>query len=288
MDVEREHQDCRDAVTVSMGETLRGSQWLRGRRFFAVVDSTNRVAKEALHRDPAIAPALFWSRDQTAGRGRQGRTWISSRGSLTFSLAVGAKDLPENRLNWPLAALVVGLAVCDGVEEVAPALQTKLKWPNDVYLNERKLAGVLIESTSNPSQGLVIGVGVNVCNDLKTADREVRQRAIAIHAKANCSPIHQDELVSNTLTAIVTHIERRLLSWQRSPATLIDDYRNRCLLTGREIELTQCQHLLRGICRGINGNGELMIEDAGEKTAVRTGEIRGWSSIPSNGGCDEA
>lgn len=127
-----------------------------------VVDETASTNADLLARLPELSgPTLLVAKRQTAGRGRAGRSWISSEGgSLTFSLA-WRFERPLHRLTGlPLA---VGVAIVDALQRFGVA--GRLKWPNDVLNGGRKLAGILIESTaSRPDVGtwMVIGIGVNI------------------------------------------------------------------------------------------------------------------------------
>lgn len=127
-----------------------------------VVGETASTNADLLARLPELSgPTLLVARKQTAGRGRAGRSWISSEGgSLTFSLA-WRFDRPLHRLTGlPLA---VGVAIAEALQRFGVA--GRLKWPNDVLKDGRKLAGILIESTTSRSDvgtWMVIGIGVNI------------------------------------------------------------------------------------------------------------------------------
>ncbi len=117
------------------------------------LDSTN---SELMRRARAgqTAPVLLVAEQQTAGRGRLGREWQSQRGdSLTFSLG-----LPLAMQDWSGLSLAVGASIAASLHE-----SIRLKWPNDLWLDDRKLGGILIETTSVGSQRYaVIGVGINI------------------------------------------------------------------------------------------------------------------------------
>ncbi len=135
---------------------------------FSEIGSTN---DEALRRVREGAPAglLVLAEHQTAGRGRQGRSWTSPPGSgLCFSVVVHPAS---PRQHWPLLSLLTSVAVARAIEDMAAALEVArgelradLKWPNDVLLSGRKAAGILIETADVPGGrgAVVIGVGVNV------------------------------------------------------------------------------------------------------------------------------
>ena len=119
-------------------------------RWFAEVDSTNRVAAE-LARDGAADGVVVGADHQTAGRGRRGRTWDSRRGAALL-VSVVLRPAP------PLATLVAGLAAADACE-VAAGVVTTLKWPNDVQVGEAKVGGILSELVGDAA---VVGLGLNL------------------------------------------------------------------------------------------------------------------------------
>ena len=126
-----------------------------------VVDETGSTNADLLARAASLAaPLLLVARNQTAGRGRAGRSWLSSsEGSLTFSLAWRFDGALARLAGLPLA---VGVALADALERLG--VQVGLKWPNDVLRDGDKLAGILIETQAAPGGGTwaVIGVGLNL------------------------------------------------------------------------------------------------------------------------------
>lgn len=128
------------------------------------VDSTNEEAKRRA-REGAEDGTLIWALQQTAGHGRGGREWASPRGNLYCSV-VTRPDCPLGE------AAQLGFAACLGVggalgSLVPPLTELHYKWPNDVLLNRRKVAGILLETASRPEGGLdwlVVGVGINVAS----------------------------------------------------------------------------------------------------------------------------
>lgn len=122
------------------------------------VGSTNDHAKE-LARQGAAEGTVIWAREQTAGRGRQGNNWVSSRGNLFMSLILrpGKKPLEAGQISF-----VAAVALAEALKELLPSsVHVALKWPNDVLLQGKKSAGILIES----EDGFVIaGIGVNVAH----------------------------------------------------------------------------------------------------------------------------
>lgn len=124
-------------------------------RRYAILDSTNEEALR-LARTGASGPLWILTREQTAGRGRRGRRWVSRPGNLfaTLLLRVPAERSGE-------LAFVAALAVADTVEAFAPSSSVRLKWPNDVLLDGRKVAGMLLERSG---AALAIGIGINLAH----------------------------------------------------------------------------------------------------------------------------
>lgn len=254
-------------------------------RWLPEVDSTNNLAlREA---DSVSPPTLFLTDRQTAGRGRGANQWHSSDGSLAFSLLLDplALQLPLER--WPTASLAVGLAACEAVEFELPdeqdeqdaldltrqavsarATKPLVKWPNDVYLRNRKLAGILIETTVSPPR-MVIGVGVNVNNRFESAPADVRARSISL-AETRGSEVELTDL----LIRLVALTLSRVAEFANAPPTWRDAWRQRCFLTGRHIEVLAHGQSLSGVCQGVDDSGALLLQAAtGAMTRVLAGEI---------------
>jgi BirA family transcriptional regulator, biotin operon repressor / biotin---[acetyl-CoA-carboxylase] ligase len=143
--------------------------------------STNDVAKRAA-KNGATHGATFVADSQTAGRGRQGRAWLSERGdSLLVSVVLRASCAPAN---LPPLSLVAGLAVCDAI---APdvSIAPKLKWPNDVWLDGKKVAGVLVEASlaGDRVESLIVGVGINVHTRAFPDEIKSLATSVALHSK---------------------------------------------------------------------------------------------------------
>jgi BirA family biotin operon repressor/biotin-[acetyl-CoA-carboxylase] ligase len=218
------------------------------------IDSTN---SELMRRARAgqTDPVLLVAERQTAGRGRLGRTWSSGGDavstqapppSLTFSLG-----LPLAPADWSGLSLAVGLSV---VESLHPAL--KLKWPNDVWLQDRKLAGILIETASvGEMRYAVIGVGINIVlpdgQGLRTPPAALCEVLPGIDAPAALG------LVAAPLVCAI----QRFVAEGFAP--LRQGFHARDLLYGRELV---CSDGVVGVARGVDAQGALLLHtDAGLK-----------------------
>jgi BirA family biotin operon repressor/biotin-[acetyl-CoA-carboxylase] ligase len=215
------------------------------RLHFRLTDSTNERAR-ALASAGAPHGALVTAAEQTAGRGRAGRVWSAPAGrALLMSLVL--RRYP--RL-LPLAAAV---AVA---EVVAP--EARIKWPNDVWIDGRKVAGILVEG--RPQEGwMVVGIGVNVA--VRTEDLPAE-----LHATAAGMGLEPRD-VEPTLRRLLGALERATALHE--PA-LLEAWRSRDALAGRHVSWAQGA----GTARGIDDLGRLVVElDGGGRAALESGEV---------------
>jgi BirA family biotin operon repressor/biotin-[acetyl-CoA-carboxylase] ligase len=132
--------------------------------YFAVVDSTQDEARAA-SRSGAPHRSIFVADYQRAGRGRQGRAWVATPG-VALLLSVVFRDTAATPIPWRWTSLV-SVALAEAIEDILPSLKPAIKWPNDVLLNDRKVAGILAETSWDGRELLaVVGVGVNVRTEL--------------------------------------------------------------------------------------------------------------------------
>lgn len=217
--------------------------------------------------EETLLPKCYLTDEQTAGRGRHGRSWQSDGGTLTFSLVMNrsVSDLRQSQL-LPLA---VGVGIARFIDfEFAP-VQAKLKWPNDVNIAGGKVAGILLE-TSGESPGLVVvGVGVNVSTEPGLVDNP-----LGISSKSLSQVVGRQlgryEILEPLVGSIVDTVAESLIS----PNTLIDEFRGRCLLTDQRISFQYQNREAFGICAGISEDGSLLVRTAEGIHSVTSGEAR--------------
>jgi len=220
-------------------------------RHYARADSTNTRARE-LAAIGAPHGTVVTAAEQTEGRGRQGRTWTAPpEKALLYSALV--RPLDERHLLLPLAA---PLAVCEVAEELQPGIACGVKWPNDVQVEGRKLAGILIEA--RPQDGwAVIGVGLNLAIEPAAFPPELRDTATSLNGVA----------ASDATEAL----NRRLAGWtEAEPASVLEAWRERDALRGREVAWDGGS----GIADGVDDRGYLLVLTAGgERVAIGAGEV---------------
>ena len=214
------------------------------RLHYRVLDSTSARARQLAERG-APHGTLVTAAEQTAGRGRQGRSWSAPRGrSLLCSLVV--RDPPK------LLPLAAGLAVAEVVGGDA-----LVKWPNDVLLDGRKVAGILVEG--RPGEGwAVVGIGINVAMRETDFPRELRDRAAGLGS----SP----EEIEPTLVALL----ERLARWISAPDdAVLAALRARDALLGRQVRWAGGE----GEGAGVDDHGRLLVSVNGGQVALDAGEV---------------
>jgi BirA family biotin operon repressor/biotin-[acetyl-CoA-carboxylase] ligase len=210
---------------------------------------------------------VIFTEQQTAGRGQKQRPWYAPVGVLTASFLLDG--LPPQML--PKLSLGVAWGIIQTVEELLPALagQLKIKWPNDVFFNGGKLAGILCENTP---QLVIVGVGLNLGVDWQKTELTPAQIGKARSLREITSEI------PDTLLWL-THLRYQL---GKIPASLDEaifwqQWRDRDLLYQRPLTLKQGESLYQGYSQGIDGEGRLLLELAtGEVKAFAAGRIIGW------------
>ena len=226
-----------------------------------VVGSTNDRARElALGGAPHGTTVV--AEEQTAGRGRQGRAWSAPTGRALTLSAVARIETARMEL-LPLA---VALAVCDACEATA-AVRCAVKWPNDVWIDGRKVAGILIEA--RPQEGwATIGIGLNVDTAEAELEPELRGTATSLRI-ATGAAVSREAALGALLDALAGW-----LAVLDSPGRVTSAFRERDALYGRTISWTRDSARMSGEARGIDDDGALVVF-TGESEPVRleAGEV---------------
>ena len=185
-------------------------------QFHETIDSTNTAALAASDQDDLQLPLLVLTGQQTAGRGRGSNTWWSAPGSLTFSLLLNPSNLGIMQQDWPRISLTTGLATCLALEEFLGDHSCFLKWPNDVFVNDRKVSGILIENQVRGGQisSAIVGIGINV-NELEFGEL----RATSLNAETGSSFDREDVLQS-----LSRHLEAQYLLLRSKSMQILENY----------------------------------------------------------------
>jgi BirA family biotin operon repressor/biotin-[acetyl-CoA-carboxylase] ligase len=239
-------------------------------RHFKVTDSTNDRARELVE---AGAPGgtVVTAREQTAGRGRRGRVWTAPEGKALLYSAI-LRPLDQRHLLLPLS---VPLAICAAAEALRPGAKCKVKWPNDVWLGERKLAGVLIEARPQDAWA-VIGVGLNLSIAPDEFPPDLRNPAASLFGATGGSrgkprrslPAVAPPPTPSTAAAVLSH---HLDHWVwAGHEEILAEWRRRDALRGREVAWEEGS----GVADGIDDRGNLVVVAGSDRTVLGTGEVQ--------------
>ena len=234
----------------------------RSVRFYQSTGSTmDDVAEWARH--GAEEGAVVVAETQTASRGRLGRRWISDEGNLYFSVLFR----PESEA-LPLLSPLAGVAVARAIRQVA-GLYPSIKWPNDIMIDGRKVAGILAESALSGSQiqHAVVGIGVNVALDV-SADPEIAATATSLNHSSD-SDIDRAEL----LRRILQHLDALYLDLRRGRSP-IAEWRRWLDTLGQRVTVTHHGATDAGVAVDIDEHGNLLLRaDNGELLTLTAGDI---------------
>lgn len=240
--------------------------WIRSIEVHDVVTSTNDALKEQARRGAPEGTVVLATR-QTAGRGRMGRTWESPSGSLYLSVLLRPQGVAPSRLG--LLPLAAGVAVAEGLGDLG--LEVQLKWPNDVWVQERKVAGLLAEAASGPAgvENIVLGIGINVAGSLDGLSEEVRPTATSLLQEGVTAD------VPGVALAVLTRLAHWCPAWARATDDVVAAWRYRALpWWGRTVEVRSGGTVIVGIAREIDPMGALVLETPEGSVAVVAGEAR--------------
>lgn len=266
-------------VTIGQGERLQ---------YTPTVPSTNTLAMD-LVRSGSEEGVVILTDCQTAGKGRQGRQWIDMAGCNIISSIILYPRCQLQQLVM-VASLSVVAAIAD-----TTGIAATIKWPNDVLIGERKVAGILIETRTDRSSrlGAVIGIGVNVNSRFRDlsdnegtshtpegADNILAARAISLHEVS-----HRHISRELFLAHLLRHLETRYFALQaevqqeittETPAarTIHEQWRNQLSTLGRTIQVRQGTTVLCGVAEDVNEHGELLLRcRSGERISITWGDV---------------
>ncbi|MFH1773797.1 MAG: biotin--[acetyl-CoA-carboxylase] ligase [Methanobacteriota archaeon] len=220
---------------------------------FYEVDSTNDIAKQ-LAADGAPEGTVVISEIQRKGRGRREREWFSPKGGVWMSIILRPKVSPSRASSL---TLVAGLAVAKTLSGLYN-LKCKLKWPNDVLINEKKVCGVLTEISAEIDKinYVVAGIGINANIDIGSFPGEFRDAATTLKNELN-RDILRDELVKQLLE----ELEKLYKIFQKQGfSKLKEEWKKSASTIGRKVRIITDSRTIEGIARDIGENGELFVE----------------------------
>ena len=237
-------------------------------QIYKALESTNKTAKEL-----AIAGAphgtVIIADSQTKGRGRYTRSFFSPHGGLYISIILRPEVL---RFDNPTAVTAfAAVSVCEAIEIISDKTP-KIKWVNDIFIDGKKVCGILTEAVTNFESGglewIVLGIGVNVYTRTEDFPNELQNIATSVF------PDKKIKGVRNKLSA---EIINRILGFETAPieAEIFEKYKKRLMLLGKEITVIQNETEFKATAVDVDSIGHLIVKDEkGEIITLFSGEIR--------------
>lgn len=240
-------------------------------RHYEAVGSSNDEAK-ALARAGAPGGTIIWADRQTAGRGRRGHAWASPPGNLYLSLLL-RPAAPPSRIAQLSFVAALGLGVALG-EVAGPAFDWRCKWPNDLLVDGKKLAGILLESETSAAgraDFIVIGVGVN----LQSAPGGTEYPATSLAAEGIAGILPAD-----LLAAFLRHFDRWHECWRSSGfAPVREAWLERAAGLGEPIRVRLERTTLTGRFLDLDADGALVLDTADGRRKIAAGEVFPMSGV---------
>jgi BirA family transcriptional regulator, biotin operon repressor / biotin---[acetyl-CoA-carboxylase] ligase len=229
------------------------------------IDSTNSFLLDKSNKF-SIDGTVLLAEKQNKGKGRKDRVWYSTREqNLTFSILLTNKKYLGKNLN--LINFATSLAVAVSIESIYQ-LKTELKWPNDVLVNGKKIAGILLESTSqaNKIERLVVGIGINVNQTLFQGNYNIAPTSIKQELKEQ---IDRERL----LAELLNNLEEILSKVETEPGEILKDWKSRCRLIGEKISISEGENVKYGIFDDLDSEGFLLLKNKGKIEKIHFGDV---------------
>ena len=215
--------------------------------------STNDRARELAGRLAPDAVALIVADRQTAGRGRGANRWWTGDGSLAFSLVLDPGVRGVERRHFGMLALAAAVGIVETIAPLVPDHAAGLHWPNDVFIGDRKLAGILVEAL--PDGRHIVGIGLNVNNSLAAAPVELQELATTLGEFTGT--VHDR---TELLAGLLDYLDSNLQVLSRAPAELGRRADELCLQHGRKLTIQAGPQRASGICAGVGPDGALLLD----------------------------
>ena len=257
-----------DVMSKAEIDSLVDTKWAgKNVIYYDETDSTNNRAKEAgNNKDPH--GTLFVADMQMAGKGRRGRVWKSPSGSSIYMTILLYPDIPP--VKAPQLTLIMAIAVAEGIREVT-GLETKIKWPNDIVVNGKKICGILTEMSTEIDyiNHVVIGIGINV--NMESFPEDIAKTATSLRIEAG-KEFRRFELIA----AIMEHFEKayEAVCEAGNLEPIMEDYNRLLVNCGRRVRVLEPEHEYDALALGIDKTGELQVEcEDGSRKSVFAGEV---------------
>lgn len=259
--------DTIDGHVIKWGLSTRvlGSEILS----FSSLESTNMMAKEKAT-DGCREGTVIIADEQTAGKGRMGRGWVSPTGKGIWMSIILKPSI--NPAKAPLITSMAAVAVIRAIQSIS-GLHSTIKWPNDILIDGKKVCGILTEMQGDMDSihYVVVGIGLNVNLDEKDLQRELRDKATSLKIELGNS-VHRVEIVQ----AILTELESIYLYYMETgdPSDIITSIRDNSATVGNRIRVIGVNTSIEGTAIDIGDDGALVVKlDDGQIKRVMSGDV---------------
>ncbi len=234
--------------------------------YYSLLNSTNETAKELASKG-AKEGALIVAEEQRRGKGRRERVWLSEGGKNILASIIFRPQLEAGQVFY--LTMIASLSIAKAIKEVS-GLEARIKWPNDVYLNDKKVCGILTEFSFQKEKinYAIVGIGINVNSD-PSIYPEIRSRATSI-LKETGKEISRVELFK----LLLSHMEEGYGFLQKGKlAEIREEWEGLSLLKGKMVKVVSNGEVEKGFYKGIDENGALIIQDLkGERKRIVSGD----------------
>ena len=231
---------------------------------YSTIDSTNTQAKK-LALDKAMHGTIILAEEQTAGRGRYGKSFFSPRGEGLYLSLILKPD--KGASDTQMITVAAAVAVCRAIEKLTDK-KPQIKWVNDIFLDGKKICGILSEAVTDFESGSVESIVVGVGVDCAVNEKQIPEELRAIIGSLDAFGLSRNALAAEIAGEILELFVRL------GDRGIIDDYRARSLMLGRDISFVQGSVRKSAKVKGISDNGGLIVKlENGDETTLCSGEV---------------
>lgn len=238
-------------------------------KYFDSVDSTNNVIKRCAEENPEHG-LLAVAEEQTAGRGRRGHSWTSPSGTGVWMSLELIPDISPEKAS--MLTLVAAMAISSAIDEIC-GLSSKIKWPNDIVINGRKVCGMLTELSAELTRinYVVVGIGINV--NTTEFPEEIKETATSLFIESGSKEkINRAELIACSGKWFEIYYDKFIETGDLS--LLVDEYNERLVNAGRQVRVIERDNEKIYTAVGIDSEGLLVVKNEdGSIETVRSGEV---------------
>jgi BirA family biotin operon repressor/biotin-[acetyl-CoA-carboxylase] ligase len=248
-----------DAITAGLETRFTGQRVLYYPRLTSTMEAARREAKRSTPEGTAVI-----ADEQTAGRGRLGRAWLTPRGSIALSLV-----LYPRLVELPSLIMLASLAVVHSLRAVT-GLKSQVKWPNDVQINGRKVCGILIEADVRQDKVnyAVIGIGMNVNLRLGDFPPEIQSLATSLSQE-----LGREIPRLSVIRSLLVEIEKLYLTL-RAGGSLYEEWRDNLVTLGQRVRVKSAEDIYEGVAESVDRDGSLLLRGAhGQLTRIIAGDV---------------